>query len=163
MDKQRIVNAMPTAPDVQRLIDTFGVPAEGDIITWQAIEEVIKCRRRSNRFGTVVAAWRNKLEAEHARWLRTERGVGLVGANPSERIAEATGWTRQGTRKIARAGALAAATPAHRLTAEEQRVRTHYLLAAPVVQAALVPQPKESMEDIMRLLTGGEKQPRTRK
>jgi hypothetical protein len=117
-------SGMPTAPDVRRIEEAVGVPAEGDVIAWSRLEEITSNYRNSHRFGAVIHAWRRKLEREHNVFLVAEAGKGLKAATPDERIAWAAAKVRTGRRAIVRGSAVAATTDAHRLGKDAVAVRS---------------------------------------
>jgi hypothetical protein len=122
--KALFASGMPTAPDVRRIEEAVGVPAEGDVIAWDLLEEITANDRNSHRFGAVIHAWRRKLEREHNVFLVAEPGKGLKAATPDERIAWAAAKVRTGRRAIVRGSAVAATTDANRLGKDAVAVRS---------------------------------------
>jgi len=114
---------MPTKVDVDRLEQTFAIPAEGTVIALTAIAGVIGVAVRTHRFNTVVNTWRKKLFREH-NMLSVGDGEGNIRfANPKERIEYASRKIVSGRRQIGRAIAVAYTTDANRLTANCQATR----------------------------------------
>ena len=75
---------IPTEPDVAKLRDEIGVPAEGASIAWDRIEGILKMPRSSHRFRTVVFRWRTQLEKAHNVLLKAIPGEGLQAMKPDE-------------------------------------------------------------------------------
>jgi len=57
---------LPTGPDVQNLIDTLGMPNEGDHIPYADVEAVLGLTRKSDphRWASVTGAWKRRVERE---------------------------------------------------------------------------------------------------
>lgn len=125
-----IVTGIPTGPDVDRLMQAFGVPQEGTVITWLEVEAAIGSNRDSSRFQTVLQAWRWRLEKENKVWLKTLKGVGVEVADPGKRLHQGGTWVRSGFRSLRRASGLAANTDRTRLTETQRQVREHQMLLA---------------------------------
>ena len=53
---------VPLYPDVNRLLDHYGTPAEGAVLPYADIAAVIHVAPQSARFRTVVASWRRAIE-----------------------------------------------------------------------------------------------------
>lgn len=68
---------LPTAIDVKKLEDRFGVPEEGTLIRHADIEACIGVKWRTPRYTTVLNAWRKKLESPHNLHTAVEPGEGL--------------------------------------------------------------------------------------
>lgn len=75
---------IPTEPDVAKLRDEIGVPAEGSSIAWERIENILNIPRSTHRFRTVVFRWRTQLEKSHNLILRAIPGEGLQAMTPDE-------------------------------------------------------------------------------
>lgn len=85
-----IATGVSTEPDVQKLDEHFGKLEPGRIITKQEVADIIRDQVDSNRFKTVVDAWRRKL-LRGLVTLGPERGVGWKVLNDNE-----TGSLRSG-------------------------------------------------------------------
>jgi len=111
-----IVRGVPTQPAVDRLMDCFGVPDEGDTIAWETLEGALGLGRDTCRFRTVVDAWRGKLFREHDVFLvAVGGGGGLLVAPPNRRIDAAARKVEQGRRAIERGILIATSTDRVRL------------------------------------------------
>lgn len=99
---------LPTELDVRKLLDAFGVPAIGTVLSHDEIAAAIGVKPSSVRYRTVVTAWRKKLEVLHQVRLGADRGRGFKSLDERERIDESTTATREGLRKVARAATRAA-------------------------------------------------------
>ena len=113
---EEIVRGVPTQPAVDRLMDCFGVPDEGDVIAWETLEGALGLGRETCRFRTVVDAWRSKLFREHNVYLTAVGGGGgLLVAPPNRRIDVAARKVEQGRRAIERGILIATSTDRGRL------------------------------------------------
>lgn len=119
--QELFLGGIPTEPDVQKLIDAFKDPSEGQIITWQEIANVIEEPYGSSRFRTVVTAWRKRLFRTRNIHLLIKRGQGLYAGSPPERIRDSGKRFVKGYRTIHRASVVSAATDRSRLTENEKK------------------------------------------
>ena len=114
---------VPTAPDVQRLIDKLGVPAVGTLITYDELSAILHEDPDSSRFGTVIAAWRKRLDREHNVILEASPSKGYVVLDPKGRVAQSSNRLKSGMRKVRRAADVALRTDVATLTDDEKRAR----------------------------------------
>jgi len=118
---------IPTKIDVDRLDAKFGVPKEGDEITFAACSDALGMPETSHRFRTVVHAWRKKLFRDH-NLLSVGTGEGAFRfADPAERIDFASRKVKSGRRSVGYAVVIAHGTDARRLTADQQKTRAGLL------------------------------------
>jgi hypothetical protein len=127
----------PTKLDVDKLRDKFGVPKEGDVITFDDLESVLSVSRRTFRFKTVLNAWRKALDREHNVVFGPDRGKGLICLPPNERIELSLHKSRIGVRMVGRAGRIASCTDRARLTPENQRAADHMERSVAAIKLAL--------------------------
>lgn len=155
MSYERIVNGIPVRPDVRKLEEKYGVPKEGQLITYADVAAEIKAEPGSDRFKTVTASWRKRLRTEHNVELDpVGNATGFVALAPSERIEKSVRNYGQANRKQRRAGVLAALTDRDRLTPDQQRVQDHIRhLEADRILAAATAAKKFSWADMMKALT----------
>ena len=123
MERMKVFRGgIPTKVDVDRLIDEFGIPKEGQVITYEELQEALpEIQYRSCRWQTVVKAWRGHLEKKHNVILGPKRGEGLVALPPEGRIDMATSKYTTGVKMTDRAAVLAIKTDRSRLTPESKR------------------------------------------
>lgn len=112
---------VPTAPDVQALLDKFGVPSEGTLIKYEELEALLGYKHRSCRFRTVLGVWRRRLEREHRRLLITQPTVGVSVANAVERLTVSHSKRNEGMRAIFVGSEIAQSTDRWRLKTPEQK------------------------------------------
>lgn len=74
-DAEFVSGGVPVKPDVDRLIEAFGIPEIGKTISYSEVADVILVPHGSYRFNTVVHAWRKQLLREHNCELLVERGA----------------------------------------------------------------------------------------
>jgi hypothetical protein len=119
-----VAEGVPTAPDVKRLDEALGVPSEGTIILYTRLSEIIQSPKASNRFRTVLHAWRRKLFREHNVELDpTGDAQGLIALPPGDRIGKAVRNHASGRRKQRRAWYLSSMTDRNRLSSTEQQAQ----------------------------------------
>jgi hypothetical protein len=122
---------VPTEVDVRRLEDAFGLPAEDTLIEYAAIEEALQLAKESNRFETVVRAWRDKLYDQYNLLLVAVRGQGLKAATPDTRVSVASKKQQQGRKLIMRGTHIAVRTDAERLSDGKRRELRQFLIDVP--------------------------------
>lgn len=127
---------IPTDVDVRALHDTFGVPTEGQRIPYEDIAGVIGVEPRSNRWMTVVTAWRKRLIREHNVYLLARDGA-LIGMAPEQRVDLGSGKLRTGVRMFRRAHDVVSGTDRTRLSSEQKAQADHVqMVSASVIQSA---------------------------
>lgn len=93
------LGGIPTAPDVKRLHDEFGVPNPGDEFTHQTIEFILGLKRNSSRYRTVTSAWRKELLTDKNIDLAAVPGEGYRCLDQSERVEANVKIQKQGIRR----------------------------------------------------------------
>ncbi len=129
-----IVNGIPTAPDVQALIDEFPSIAEGDFIPYGDIEEIIKVEHGSGRFISVTTAWRKKLFQEQNLLLKAVPGEGYQVLDPAGRVDFSGKKFVSGLRFVKRAGTVAGMTERSFLTTEQTKTLDHIVNTAAMIK-----------------------------
>lgn len=119
------LGGLPTEPDVKRLIEAFETPAEGRIIAHGEIGAIIGHDHRSNRYRSVVGAWRQQLLKLHNIELEAVPGVGYKALAPHERMTASIRGYGRGVRKIGRSVTSIRRVPVERLDADRKRVAEH--------------------------------------
>jgi hypothetical protein len=114
---------IPTKVDVDRLLDKFGVPAEGSLIAKSDIAKCIGESDDSNRFNSVLSAWRKLLFREHNLLTVGDGAKNIRIAEPSERIDWAASRVASARRNVGRAVIVAHQTDAKRLGEDQRKVR----------------------------------------
>ena len=116
---------LPTELDYVKLEQVLGVPYEGQLITYERLEEILGMNRQTSRFRSVVGAWRRKLAKEHNLVFKAVAGRGLECADNHSRVSLCARQHNSGLRHIARSSILAARTSRTGLPPEEVRVLDH--------------------------------------
>lgn len=114
---------VPTAPDVQKLIDQLGVPEVGTLIAYDTLAGVIRSHPDSSRFISVITAWRKRLDREHNVIMDAVPNKGYKILDPKGRVAQSSNRLKSGMRKVRRAADVALRTDAATLTDDEKRAR----------------------------------------
>lgn len=127
---------VPTAPDVKRLIDLFGIPSIGTTITHDQIATAISSPYRSYRYNSVVNAWRKQLYTAHNIVLKGVAGQGYEALDNSKRIILSSTKYKHSLRGIRRAAGVAAKTESTGLSSEEIRARDHIVRVDATLQLA---------------------------
>jgi hypothetical protein len=119
------VGGIPTDIDVRALQEAFGTPEPGDIILYPDISDCIKTEQATNRWKSVVGAWRRKLEIENNLLLTAIDSVGYRVMDNHERASYVAKSWKNALRQGFRAAARAARTPRKGLASEECRSLDH--------------------------------------
>lgn len=122
-----IMRCAPTGPDVQALIQAFGVPEEGVTITYKAVAAVIHAAPRTCRYNTVTAAWRAILEREHNVLLEARDGE-YRRLNPSDRVSFGGSKLKSAVRSVTRTHRVLDRTEFDRLSKNEQKRAEHLMM-----------------------------------
>jgi hypothetical protein len=101
-DAKMFFGGMPTAIDVKKLEERFGVPDEGTLIPHADIAACIGVAWRSARYTTVLASWRKKLESPHNLHTGVIPGEGLKILTADEAVDWRRGDWRRNVRGIKR-------------------------------------------------------------
>jgi hypothetical protein len=140
------LGGIPTESDVRALIDLYGIPAEGTLIPYADVEELLRCDYRSHRFSTVTGRWRRQLKKDHNVATGTE-GKAFKVLSPDERVTRGKDRTRIALRGIRRSVELVETTDKERLSPEMRAEADHLtrcagalLLAARVEAGKVKPQ-----------------------
>jgi len=89
---------VPLEPDVRKLIDRFGTPNENALIPYDEIARLISAAYDTNRFRSVVRAWRKQLERPpHVRRLVAQSDLGAY------RVLDGDGHVKHAGRRIRQA------------------------------------------------------------
>lgn len=118
---------VPVAPDVQKLIDTLGLPAPGQDIKHEDIEAALGIERTEKRYRTVTAAWRKRLADEQSLHVDSLFGIGFRCLLPEERITNSQVQMKRGVRRVARGVKTAALVPPDDLDTLGRMRRTHLI------------------------------------
>ena len=119
----KITERMPVMTDVSLIINGLGIPEEGREISKDEVAKLIMCSPTSNRFGTVVAKWKELLfDAHNVHMIPTFRGS-WVSASPEERIIDAVKLKNQALRKMSKAVAVACSSDCRRLSENSVKIQ----------------------------------------
>jgi len=113
----------PTKIETDALMALMATYKENEVIPYSEIEETMREHRRSQRGGSILAAWKKRAMRERNVLLVAANGEGYRLANPSERIMVCGALTSQGRRRLVRAATVAASTEANKLNDEEKKTR----------------------------------------
>jgi len=123
--KTRMVNGAPTAPAVANIMEAFPDIQPDQVITHEELEAVIGFPRRSNRYITVVAAWKAALFADGNVLIASVPGVGYRRIDGTERVGYSGRKLKTGIRRIKHAGNVALSTSSEGLDSAGIRQRDH--------------------------------------
>jgi hypothetical protein len=123
--KTRMVNGAPTAPAVANIMEAFPDIQPDQVITHEELEAVIGFTRRSNRYITVVAAWKAALFADGNVLIASAPGIGYRRIDGTERVGYSGRKLKVGIRRIKHAGNVALSTPSEGLDVAGIRQRDH--------------------------------------
>lgn len=125
MKPASIANGVPTKPDVDKLLERFGVPDPGTEISYTDIVRVITCERGSFRFASVTNAWRKILDRNHNIILRAIPGKGFAAMTSADRVLYCGSKYKSGLRHVARSASVAERTNRTGLTENQTRSLDH--------------------------------------
>lgn len=125
---------VPTEPDVQKLVDKFGVPAPG-VIAHADLEKVLGLTVKESRYRTVVGAWRGRLLREHNVASVAAIGEGIRILTEPERVEYGRRTFGLTARKVVRNHRWAMMIDASKLS-ETEKVRCAHLVRATAAGAA---------------------------
>lgn len=127
---------VPTKLDVARLRKEFTELKVGDFIPYNEIADCIEVSRDSNRFRTVVHAWRREIYRELNIVLVPVPSKGFEVASPSERVHLSATKYKSGLRATLRAGDISIRTDTAGLSENEVRARDHIINASAQLRLA---------------------------
>jgi len=127
---------MPTDAEVRQLMERFGVPTEGEEISYDAITEVIGYGNNPNRWRTVVAAWRKRLFRDSNIIMRAGGGMFVV-LDPAARVDHSISGMKAGARKVRRSERVIVRTERNRLDEGYKAKYDHAINSASAIRLAL--------------------------
>lgn len=132
----KIVNGIPTAPEVSALRAEWPEIKQGDFLPYPDIERIAKCKRGSHRWVSVTQAFRKQLLRELNLFLVPDPGKGFKVATNAERVHHHANSYKSHVRGVKRASALASTTPDDGLGAQEKIVRQHLMMVGAAIDLA---------------------------
>lgn len=117
-------NGLPTDIDIRALFDAYGVPKEGDAITYDDVSRLIKTPTRSPRWVTVTNRWRKRLIKEHNTYLSARDGEFRV-MDPATRVEHGAQHYRSAARHHRKCYTVIGTTDQARLSPEQKALATH--------------------------------------
>lgn len=115
---------VPVDPDVEKLMRSVQIEV-GVVIEYATLETILGVRRKTNRWGTVVSAWRARLERANNVVMRAVHNRGFLVLDGRGRVSHSEKMLEHGLRKTARAGSIALRTPREGLTPNEVKALDH--------------------------------------
>lgn len=116
---------VPTLPAVTRILQNHGELKEGDLITYSDLEQWIFEKRESNRYKSVVVAWRKALRHDYNLLLTCVTKVGFKVLDAPERIGVSSKRFRRGVERIIVSSIDARDTDPTKLDEPARRQRDH--------------------------------------
>jgi hypothetical protein len=114
-----------TEPEVNDLIEKIGVPKPGDQISYIQVSEIIKVKRGTGRWHSIVGAWRKRLDNDHNILFKAISNEGFLVLDNAGRVTLGADKFKGGLRRIGRASSIVTRTDRTGLTEEEKRVADH--------------------------------------
>jgi hypothetical protein len=139
---------VPTAPDVDAMMARWGSVKIGDVIAHSEIERAIGARRSTDRYQTVVTAFRRRLERDQNVVLGAVPGVGYKVLSDAERVDAGYGKLATSGRAVRRAGTLAQGVESQDLTPEYRARATHLVAVSATIAGAMRTQAKRLARDL---------------
>ena len=135
---EQIENGMPTGHQVRRLMENINL-APDTVITHEQIARVAQVEPGSNRYKTIVTAFRRLAFREHGLQIASERGVGYRVLTASGAVSVAVNDFGRAAKKISRTAVHVAAIDSRQLPNEEKprldHVRREIHMAAAAAKA----------------------------
>jgi len=120
-------SGLPTGPEVDKLIakHPITVMVPGYTVPYTEAVNILKLDKRSQRYSTVVSAWRKRLYEQYNIFIGVSRGEGYVVLDGSGRVDTASRRVKQSVKRVVKAGTLARNTDRTALTPGELRIKEH--------------------------------------
>ncbi len=134
---------IPTAPDVDTLIETFGVPEIGILVSYSNVSKVIGVPKDKSRFMSVTSAWRKHLYAEYNIFMKAIMNEGFMAMSPSERITFGSKRMKSKAKGMNQLIELFGKTPKNDLSKDELLAQNHWILQGKKAVMALITAPKQ--------------------
>ena len=134
---------IPTAPDVDALIEEFGVPEIGVLVSYSKVSEVIGVSKDKSRFKSVTGAWRKHLYAEYNVFMKAIMNDGFMAMSPSERITFGSKGMKRKVKGMNKIIDILGATPKNDLSKDELLAQNHWTLQGKKATMALITAPKQ--------------------
>ena len=136
MKSKLFFGGIPTEPDVLRIMAAIH-PEEGDEILHETVEDLIGCSRKSARYRTITAAWRNRMMRDHNVHIAALFGKGFTVLRPTERVEYGIKRGISGVRTVRKGAYYAERAPSDQLDAVDKQKQMHMSrLATAVIDAA---------------------------
>lgn len=133
----RMVNGVPTDPDVNTLIEAFGEPLVGTTIAYADVAKLIGVSVRSGRWNTVTQRWRKRLRRDFTLFLLCRAGDHFFVANENEKCDYSGAKQKHGLREIVGSAAIDATTDATQLSDTNRKAHEHRTMVnATILQTA---------------------------
>lgn len=134
---QVFFGGVPTEPDVNKLLATYGTPSEGAVIFYDDISQVLQQDRHSSRFKTVVSAWRKQLLKSYNLDSKAKAGEGILILTPEERVCESGKNLLSSARQVRRGFVRASTVPVARLDTINRQKHDHMMRIGRVMHDAI--------------------------
>ena len=141
MSGKVFVGGLPTDPEVRALRDQWpdSELAEGVVISYEDIEAVIGCKRRSNRFKTITTRWRKLLENNTGKVIFKAEPSGYKVLSDAEKVDLSSSKMDSAKRHARRAYVITARVDVSALSEDERgRMLSVQQRAAAITLAAQV-------------------------
>ena len=149
MTTQRKANlyfgGIPTEPDVKKLRAAYAEPKDGDLITYEDVEELLAVNHRTQRarWQAITNRWRRLHEHETGQVIGCEPGVGFKALRDGEKLEAGVGKVRHVFKTVRRARVLVGLTNKAKLTAEDRRRMDHLTNRVAMLEGAAATRAKE--------------------
>jgi hypothetical protein len=159
MEGQSTIERPPlaTGPDVDMLVQHFGVPTEGSVIPHSSIETILGLPRDTpgGRYWTIMAAWKARMFSAANTFLRAVPGVGYLACQPLRRIESCEGLHAAALRRVQFSADVARQTNTKGLSPVDRARRDHLLLTSAVHLAIAQADGKSIQAQVRKALSAG--------
>lgn len=134
---------IPTKPDVESIIKETGDLKEGQVVEYSLLSKVIGQPRHSDRWRSVIGAWKSRLFREFNVVVEAVPNVGYRVLPPSERVDYSGRKVKQGFRRIRNGAVVARQTRRKGLTIDAVKALDHIGMLDATLKLAERTQAKE--------------------
>lgn len=133
-----------TSPDVDRLIEVFpsSTLQAGFIVEYHEIAQIISTDKTSNRFNTVVNAWKKRIYRDFNIVVEAVPNKGFLVLSNSGRIGFSSNKVSKGFKRILKGKKVALTTSNHDLDEQTKRIQQHIINVGGAIEIAMATEKK---------------------
>lgn len=128
MGLQTVMNGRPTEPETDKILDWVRGHKEGDVLTHQQLETMLRLGRMESRYRTILTAAKRRVLRLLGIWLKAVPGVGYEYLPGGKQVAENTAYQKRGVRQFAQGLKIAASVTDERLPDQKHRLARDHMV-----------------------------------